>query len=119
MIRPILAVMELIGIVGGVSWESTAEYLRLLNEGVRARLGGLHSARLRVATVDFAPVAAMMAADDWSSVASALVDEARAVEAAGASLVLLASNTLHKFYDERSEERRVGKECRSRWSPYH
>jgi aspartate racemase len=92
--------MELIGIVGGVSWESTAEYLRLLNEGVRARLGGLHSARLRVATVDFAPVAAMMAADDWSSVASVIVDEARALEAAGASFVLLASNTMHKANDE-------------------
>ncbi|MBB5897015.1 aspartate/glutamate racemase family protein [Kutzneria kofuensis] len=92
--------MELIGIIGGLSWESTAEYLRLLNEGVRARLGGLHSARLRVATVDFAPVEQMMADGDWSGVASVLVEEARSLEAAGAAFALLATNTLHKVYDE-------------------
>jgi aspartate racemase len=92
--------MELIGIIGGLSWESTAEYLRLLNQGVRARLGGLHSARLRVATVDFAPVEALLAAGDWSSIATVLIGEARALEAAGASLVLLATNTMHKVYDE-------------------
>jgi aspartate racemase len=92
--------MELIGIIGGLSWESTAEYLRLLNQGVRERLGGLHSARLRVATVDFAPIEAMLAAEDWTSIASVLVDEARALEAAGASFVLLATNTMHKVYDD-------------------
>jgi aspartate racemase len=92
--------MELIGIIGGLSWESTAEYLRLLNAGVRARLGGLHSARLRVATVDFAPVAVMMAAGEWSAIASALAGEARSLEAAGASFVLVATNTMHKVYDE-------------------
>lgn len=92
--------MELIGIIGGLSWESTAEYLRLLNEGVRARLGGLHSARLRVATVDFAPVADMMAAGEWSRIAAVLISEARALEAGGASFLLLATNTMHKLYDE-------------------
>nr|WP_042184844.1 aspartate/glutamate racemase family protein [Kibdelosporangium sp. MJ126-NF4]CTQ94084.1 Aspartate racemase (EC 5.1.1.13) [Kibdelosporangium sp. MJ126-NF4] len=92
--------MELIGVIGGMSWESTAEYLRLLNEGTRARLGGLHSARLRVATVDFAPIARMQANDDWATAAEVLAQEARSLEAAGASFVLIATNTMHKVYDE-------------------
>lgn len=92
--------MELIGVIGGMSWESTAEYLRLLNEGARARLGGLHSARLRVATVDFAPIERMQADGDWAAAADVLAGEARALEAAGAAFVLIATNTMHKVYDE-------------------
>ncbi|RSM64880.1 aspartate/glutamate racemase [Kibdelosporangium aridum] len=92
--------MELIGVIGGMSWQSTAEYLRLLNEGVRTRLGGLHSARLRVATVDFAPIARMQADGDWSGAAQVLAQEARSLEAAGARFVLIATNTMHKIYDE-------------------
>jgi len=92
--------MELIGVIGGMSWESTAEYLRLLNEGVRARLGGLHSARLRVATVDFAPIERMQANDDWAQAAEVLAQEARSLEAAGAAFVIIATNTMHKVYDK-------------------
>lgn len=92
--------MDLIGVIGGMSWESTAEYLRLLNEGVRERLGGLHSARLRVATVDFAPIAQMQADGDWAAAADALAGEARSLEAAGAAFLLIATNTMHKVYDE-------------------
>lgn len=92
--------MELIGVIGGMSWESTAEYLRLLNEGVRARLGGLHSARLRVATVDFAPIERMQANDDWARAGEVLAREARSLEAAGAAFVIIATNTMHKVYDE-------------------
>jgi aspartate racemase len=92
--------MELIGVIGGMSWESTAEYLRLLNEGVRARLGGLHSARLRVATVDFAPIERMQANDDWAQAADVLAQEARSLEAAGAAFVVIATNTMHKVYDQ-------------------
>lgn len=91
--------MELIGVIGGMSWESTAVYLRLLNEGVRARLGGLHSARLRVATVDFAPIARMQAEDDWSGAAEVLAEEARSLAAAGAAFLLIATNTMHKVHD--------------------
>jgi aspartate racemase len=91
--------MELIGVIGGLSWESTAEYLRLLNEGTRVRLGGLHSARLRVATVDFAPIAQFQREGDWASAGAALAVEARALEAAGAAFALIASNTMHKVYD--------------------
>jgi aspartate racemase len=97
---PTLVVMELIGVIGGMSWESTAEYLRLLNEGVRARLGGLHSARLRVATVDFAPIERMQADGDWAAAGAALAEEARSLEAAGAAFVLIATNTMHKVYDQ-------------------
>lgn len=101
--RRTMAAMELIGVIGGMSWESTAEYLRLLNNGARARLGGLHSARLRVATVDFALIERMQADGDWSAAADALVREARSLQAAGAAFVLIATNTMHKVYDEVAE----------------
>jgi aspartate racemase len=101
--RRTMAAMELIGVIGGMSWESTAEYLRLLNNGARARLGGLHSARLRVATVDFALIERMQADGDWSAAADALVREARSLQAAGAAFVLIGTNTMHKVYDEVAE----------------
>lgn len=91
--------MQIIGVIGGMSWESTAEYFRLLNTGVRDRLGGLHSARLRVATVDFAPIEQMQAAGDWQAAGEALADEARDLEAAGAAVILIATNTMHLVYD--------------------
>lgn len=97
---PTLVIMKLIGVIGGMSWESTAEYLRLLNEGTRTRLGGLHSARLRVATVDFAPIERMQTDGDWAAAAEVLAQEARSLEAAGAAFVLIATNTMHKVYDE-------------------
>lgn len=92
--------MKIIGVIGGMSWESTAEYLRLLNAGVRQRLGGLHSARLRVASVDFAPIEQMQSAGDWQAAGAALAQEARDLEAAGAAFVLIATNTMHKVYDD-------------------
>ncbi|MET7282532.1 amino acid racemase [Kribbella sp. NPDC005582] len=91
--------MEIIGVLGGMSWESTTEYLRLLNEGVRERLGGLHSARLRVATVDFAQVERFQATGDWTAAGALLAREAADLEAAGAALILIATNTMHKVYD--------------------
>lgn len=94
-----IGVMEIIGVLGGMSWESTAEYLRLLNEGVRERLGGLHSARLRVATVDFAPIEKLQAVGGWETAGALLAREAADLEAAGAALILIATNTMHKVYD--------------------
>lgn len=91
--------MKTIGIIGGMSWESTAVYFRLLNEGVRDRLGGLHSARLRVATVDFADVAELQQRGDWDAAGELLVREARGLEAAGAELLLIATNTMHIVFD--------------------
>ncbi|WP_022924283.1 aspartate/glutamate racemase family protein [Serinicoccus marinus] len=92
--------MRTIGLLGGMSWESSAEYYRLLNEGVRDRLGGLHSARLVLASVDFAQVEAMQVAGDWEAAGRLLADEARGVEAAGADLLLICTNTMHKVADQ-------------------
>jgi aspartate racemase len=88
-----------IGLLGGMSWESTAEYYRLLNEGVRAALGGLHSARVVLASVDFAEVERMQAEERWDEAGELLAAEARGLEAAGAELVLLCTNTMHKVAD--------------------
>ncbi|MDQ4504242.1 aspartate/glutamate racemase family protein [Sinomonas sp. ASV322] len=92
--------MKKIGLIGGMSWESTAEYYRRLNEGVRERLGGLHSARVIVSSVDFAPIEKMQAAGDWGAAGGHLASEARALEAAGAELILIGTNTMHKVYDQ-------------------
>lgn len=91
--------MRRIGLLGGMSWESTALYYRLLNEEVRDRLGGFHSARLVMASVDFAEVEAMQAAGDWSAAGALLAEEARALESAGAECLVLCTNTMHKVAD--------------------
>jgi aspartate racemase len=88
-----------IGLLGGMSWESTALYYRLLNEDVRDRLGGFHSARLVMASVDFADIEAMQAAGDWAAAGAALAQEARSLEAAGAECLVLCTNTMHKVAD--------------------
>jgi aspartate racemase len=92
--------MRLLGVLGGMSWTSTAEYYRLINQGIATRLGGLHSARLLVHSVDFAPVAAMQHDDDWAGTAAVLVDAALGLEGAGAEGLLMATNTMHKVADE-------------------
>jgi len=88
--------MKTIGLLGGMSWESTAVYYRLINEGVRDRLGGLHSAELVLYSVDFEPIERLQHRDDWSGAAAALVAAARRVEAAGAEFLVLCTNTMHK-----------------------
>ncbi|MDX7951108.1 amino acid racemase [Lichenihabitans sp. Uapishka_5] len=89
--------MKTIGLIGGTSWESTAVYYRLLNEGVRTRRGGLASASLVLLSLDFAPLAAAMAADRWDQVEATLVAAARRLEAAGADAAALCTNTMHKL----------------------
>ena len=91
--------MRRIGLLGGMSWESTATYYRLINEAVRDRLGGLHSAELVLVSVDFAGIEAMQMAGDWVGAGDALANEARALEAAGAECVLICTNTMHKVAD--------------------
>lgn len=91
--------MRCLGLLGGMSWESTLLYYRLLNQGVAARLGGLHSARIVLHSVDFAPLAAMQAAGDWAGAAQLLADAARGLRAAGADGLVLATNTMHKVAD--------------------
>jgi len=86
----------MLGVIGGMSWESTLLYYRLLNQGVVARLGGLHSARLLLHSVDFAPLAAQQAAADWGGAAAVLAEAAGGLRAAGAQGLVLATNTMHK-----------------------
>lgn len=89
-----------IGVLGGMSWESSALYYRLLNQGARDRLGGLHSADLILRSVDFADVEALFQADDWDAVAGLITAEAVALQNQGAELVLLATNTVHMVADQ-------------------
>lgn len=88
--------MRTIGLLGGMSWESSAEYYRLVNELVRERLGGLHSARVVLDSVDFADVERLQVSGDWDRAGDLLAERARAVEAAGADLVALCTNTMHQ-----------------------
>ncbi|ROO62442.1 aspartate racemase [Micromonospora sp. Llam0] len=89
-----------IGMLGGMSWESSAHYYRLANELVRDRLGGHHSARCVLYSVDFADIERRQAAGEWDEAADLLADAARRVEAAGADLLLLCTNTMHKVADQ-------------------
>ena len=88
--------MRTLGILGGMSWESTAEYYRLINRGVAERLGGLHSARLLMHSVDFADVAALQRAGDWRAAGALLGEAARQLEQIGATGIVLATNTMHQ-----------------------
>jgi aspartate racemase len=85
-----------IGLLGGMSWESTALYYQLLNEGAATRLGGLHSAPIVLHSVDFAPIEQMQVAGRWEDAGRILADAAQGLVSAGAELVALATNTMHK-----------------------
>lgn len=88
--------MKTIGLIGGMSWESSLEYYRLLNEEVKARLGGLHSAQCLLYSVDFAEIEAYQSSGDWQAAARLLVTTAQALERAGAACLVLCTNTMHK-----------------------
>ena len=88
--------MRTIGLIGGMSWESSAEYYRLINQQVRDRLGPLRSAQLLMHSVDFGPVEQAQHAGRWDDAAQILVDAARSLEAGGAECVVLCTNTMHK-----------------------
>jgi aspartate racemase len=87
--------MKTLGILGGMSWESTQHLYALINRGVAARLGGLHSAQLVLHSVDFAPIAALQAAGEWAETARVLGDAAAGLRRAGAEALLIATNTMH------------------------
>lgn len=91
--------MKTIGVLGGMSWESSLEWYRRANERVAARLGGYHSARVLLDSLDFAEIEAMQARDDWDAAGALLADRARALETAGADLLVLATNTMHLVAD--------------------
>jgi len=92
--------MRVLGLLGGMSWESTAVYYRLLNEGVKARLGGLHSAPLLVWSFDFAGIAERQAAGDWDGLGRELGEAGQRLASAGAEALLICTNTMHRLHAE-------------------
>ncbi len=92
--------MKTIGLVGGMSWESTALYYRLINEGVKKRLGGLHSAKIVLYSVDFQEIEALQHAGEWDRAGEVLAAAGRAVEAAGADFLLICTNTMHRVAEQ-------------------
>jgi len=91
--------LKTIGLIGGMSWESSLLYYRLINQGVKQRLGGLHSAQLLMHSVDFAPIEELQHAGDWDGAAEILIDAARRLEAGGADFFLIGTNTMHQVAD--------------------
>ncbi len=91
--------MKRIGLLGGMSWESSAEYYRLVNQATRERLGGLHSADCLLRSVDFADIEQLQRAGEWEQAGERLAREAAALQAAGAGLLVLCTNTMHKVAD--------------------
>ena len=88
--------MKTIGLLGGMSWESTVDYYRIINQGVKVALGGLHSANIVLYSVDFALIEKMQSAGDWAGATNLLVDAAKNIQAAGADFLLICTNTMHK-----------------------
>jgi len=88
--------MKTIGLIGGLSWESSAEYYRRLNRQVRERLGGLHAANILMHSLDFAPVAELQAQGDWPALDRAMVEAADMLVQSGADMLLICSNTMHR-----------------------
>ncbi|MBB1510755.1 aspartate/glutamate racemase family protein [Tessaracoccus sp. MC1756] len=92
--------MRTIGLIGGMSWESTTEYYRVINRAVAERLGGLHSAHVLLESLDFAEVEVFQAEGRWGEAGDVLADSADRLEAAGAEVVLICTNTMHKVADQ-------------------
>lgn len=89
-----------LGIIGGMSWESTESYYRLINEGIKAKLGNLHSADLLIHSVDFAPIGELQAQGAWDEMGAILANSGKRLQAAGAQGLLIATNTMHKVIDD-------------------
>jgi aspartate racemase len=92
--------MKTIGLIGGMSWESSIEYYRIVNQTVRERLGGLHSAKSIMFSVDFADIERFQHQGDWQAASAVLVEAAQQLQMAGASMVMLCTNTMHKLADD-------------------
>ena len=91
--------MKTIGMIGGMSWESSIEYYRIINETVRTELGGLHSAKSIMVSVEFAEIEALQHQGRWEEAAKILCDAARSIERGGADFAIICTNTMHKLYD--------------------
>jgi aspartate racemase len=92
--------MKTIGMIAGMSWESSLEYYRLVNEGVKAGLGGLHSAKCVLVSVDFAEIEVLQREGRWDEATQEMIDVARQVQAGGADFLLICTNTMHKMAEE-------------------
>lgn len=92
--------MKTIGLIGGMSWESSAQYYALINRGVRDRLGAPHSAKIVMHSLDFGEIARLQREGDWDALGDILIDSAEALEAAGAECIVLCTNTMHKLADD-------------------
>jgi len=92
--------MKTIGLLGGMSWESTTSYYRAINEGVKNTLGGLHSAKIVMYSVDFEPLEELQNTGDWKGIAIILSEAARNIESAGADFLVICTNTMHKVAPE-------------------
>jgi len=91
--------LKTIGLIGGMSWESSLLYYRLINQDIKQRLGGLHSAQLLMYSVDFAPIEKLQHEGDWDGATKILIDAARRLEAGGADFFLIGTNTMHQVAD--------------------
>ena len=92
--------MKTIGLIGGMSWESSIEYYRIINETTKAKLGGLHSAKSVMCSVDFAEIEVLQHQDQWTEAAKMLIDAAKKLETCGADFIVLCTNTMHKVADD-------------------
>ena len=92
--------MKTIGLLGGMSWESSQEYYRIINEETKARLGGVHSAKCLLYSFDFAEIEVLQMAGDWDAATRMMIDAAQALERGGADCLVIATNTMHKMADE-------------------
>jgi aspartate racemase len=92
--------MKTIGLLGGMSWESTVGYYREINEGMKQKLGGLHSAKIVLYSIDFDPIEKLQHSGDWDATSRILEDAARRIEAGGADFFLICTNTMHKVAEQ-------------------
>ena len=99
--------MKTIGLIGGMSWESSIEYYRIINETVRAKLGGLHSAKSIMYSVDFAEIETLQHQERWTEATALMIEAVQHVERGGADLVVICTNTMHKMADEVQEHIRI------------
>jgi aspartate racemase len=95
--------MQTIGLIGGMSWESSAVYYKIVNEKVKAHLGGVHSCQCLMYSVDFGEIAALQHAGDWAKLGERMVDAAQRLERGGADFIVLCTNTMHKLADKIEE----------------
>ncbi len=96
--------LKTIGMLGGMSWESTATYYRALNEGIKSALGGLHSAKICMVSVDFDEIEKLQHTGDWDSTAEILADAAKSIESGGADFLLICTNTMHRVASQIGEK---------------